>query len=190
MRIDIQPSIPTEGQLNRRVVLSGCSGGGKSTLLRELRRRGYPIVEEPGRRIVVEQMRINGAALPWVDMVAFLHRVSTLARDDLRSANMSKQWLFLDRGLVDAASALQHFTGVPVLDALADEVQHYHPLVFLVPPWPEIYARDQERRHGLTEATAEYLRLLDSYAALKYRICLVPKATVSERADFVLETLG
>jgi hypothetical protein len=36
------------------VVISGCSGGGKSTLLDELGRRRYAVVAEPGRRIVQE----------------------------------------------------------------------------------------------------------------------------------------
>ncbi|WP_410012764.1 AAA family ATPase [Sodalis sp. C49] len=35
--------------MNRLIVISGCSGGGKSTLLAELKRRGYTVVEEPGR---------------------------------------------------------------------------------------------------------------------------------------------
>jgi predicted ATPase len=34
----------------RFVLLSGCSGGGKSALLAELHARGYHVVEEPGRR--------------------------------------------------------------------------------------------------------------------------------------------
>lgn len=54
--------------MNRSVVMSGCSGGGKSTLLTELGRRGYPVVEEPGHRIVAEQMRSNGMALSWIDI--------------------------------------------------------------------------------------------------------------------------
>ena len=45
------------------VVISGCSGGGKSTLLTELGRRGYMTVEEPGRRIVKEELLGNGLAL-------------------------------------------------------------------------------------------------------------------------------
>jgi len=32
-----------------RIVLSGCSGGGKSTLLMELARLGFQTFEEPGR---------------------------------------------------------------------------------------------------------------------------------------------
>jgi predicted ATPase len=34
---------------NRFVVISGCSSGGKSTLLTGLGRRGYATVKEPGR---------------------------------------------------------------------------------------------------------------------------------------------
>ena len=50
--------------MNRFVVISGCSSGGKSTLIAELSRRGYAVVEEPGRRIVKEEMARNGLALP------------------------------------------------------------------------------------------------------------------------------
>ena len=38
-------------------MISGCSGGGKSTLQEELGQRGYATVEEPGRRIVKEQLQ-------------------------------------------------------------------------------------------------------------------------------------
>jgi predicted ATPase len=56
--------------MNRFVVIPGCSGGGKSVLLAELGRRGYAVVEEPGRRIVREGMEGEGSALPWVDTAA------------------------------------------------------------------------------------------------------------------------
>ena len=59
---------------DRFVVISGCSGGGKSTLLSELGRRGYGTVEEPGRRIVREEMLGEGSALPWTDATAFARR--------------------------------------------------------------------------------------------------------------------
>lgn len=58
--------------MNPFVIISGCSGGGKSTLLAELQRRGYPVIEEPGRRIVEEQLGTGGHALPWLDMPAFM----------------------------------------------------------------------------------------------------------------------
>ncbi len=53
------------------VVVSGCSGGGKSTLLAEMALRGYHVHPEPGRQIVKEQLHIGGDGLPWENAVKF-----------------------------------------------------------------------------------------------------------------------
>src|SRR5271167_1547599 len=103
---------------SRFVVISGCSSGGKSTLLTELGRRGHAIVEEPGRRIVKEETLGAGLALPWADETAFARRAIALALADRAAANGVAGWVFFDRGLIDAAAALQHLTGEPALGAL------------------------------------------------------------------------
>jgi predicted ATPase len=171
------------------VVISGCSGGGKSTLLAELSRRGYAVVSEPGRRIVREELECGGSALPWVDGAAFVRRAIEMALADRARAGALEGWVFFDRGLIDAAAALQHVTGEQVLDPLRRS-HRYHRRVFLAPPWPEIYEPDPERRHGLDAARAEYARLLEAYPSLGYDVVLLPRVKVSERADFVLETLA
>ncbi|MGO4213890.1 AAA family ATPase, partial [Terriglobus sp. YAF25] len=66
----------------RFVILSGCSGGGKSSLLEELARRGYSVVEEPGRRIVREETEQGGLTLPWMDVAAFLRRAIAISLAD------------------------------------------------------------------------------------------------------------
>ncbi|HUB10647.1 MAG TPA: AAA family ATPase [Acetobacteraceae bacterium] len=174
---------------NRFVVISGCSGGGKSTLLNELARRGYATMEEPGRRIVKEEMRGAGVALPWVNHVAFARRAVAIALADRAAVSSDAGWVFFDRGLIDAAAALQHLTGEPALTNLG-QVHRYHRRVFLAPPWPEIYVTDAERRHGLDDAIAEYQRLLEVYPSLGYEVTILPKVGVRERADFVLPALA
>jgi predicted ATPase len=174
--------------MERFVVISGCSGGGKSTLLAELARRGHATVEEPGRRIVVEQSASGGRALPWIDPVAFARRAIAMAIAD-RATAPAQGWVFFDRGLIDAASALQHLTGEPVLKRLTTE-HRYNETAFLTPPWPEIYEIDDERRHGLKEAMVEYDRLLADYPAVGYRVQVLPKVGVQARADNVLAMLG
>lgn len=178
-----------ETSASRHVVLSGCSGGGKSTLLAELARRGFSTVPEPGRRIVAEELGAGGQALPWVDLAAFARRAIRLAFEDRRRAASETGWVFFDRGLVDAAVALHHAGGEPA-DAVPDRYERYHVRVFLVPPWPEIYGRDSERRHGLDDAISEYDRLLATYRAFGYDTIILPRTGVGERADFVLRHLG
>jgi len=159
-------------------------------LLDELGRRGYPTVEEPGRRIVTEQLRRKGTALPWIDEVAFVRLVIAQAHSDRDAArDLQGKWVFFDRGLIDASIALSHLTGEPILAPLSSSHRD-HRRVFMVPPWPEIYVTDDERRHSLNVGIAEYRRLISAYPALGYEVVTLPKVGVTERADFVLQTLA
>jgi predicted ATPase len=184
------PFLVRAGNVNidRFVVISGCSGGGKSTLLIELGQRGYATVEEPGRRIVKEEMLGAGLALPWVSEAAFARRGVEIALADRAAASRETGWVFFDRGLLDAAAALQHLTGEPTLTTIG-AAHRYHRMVFLTPPWPEIYVADSERRHSLNEAVAEYQRLLAVYPSLGYEVIILPKVSVHERANIVLHAL-
>lgn len=170
--------------MDRFIILSGCSSGGKSTLLAELARRGFATVEEPGRRIVIEETRNGGTALPWIDIEAFARRAIAMALEDRQKAPPEGP-VFFDRGLIDAASALRHVSGDAFIETLR-VANRYNRLVFLTPPWPEIYRGDSERKHGFDAAVEEYERLLRDYDELGYDISVLPKSGIEERADFIL----
>ncbi|TCS16096.1 putative ATPase [Caulobacter sp. BK020] len=135
-----------------------------------------------------EALAGDGAALPWVDLAAFARRAVAMALADLTAAEGLTGWVFFDRGLVDAATALEHATGEAVLEPLG-RAHRYHRRVFLASPWPEIYVNDPERPHGFEAAEAEYGRLLSAYERLGYAVSILPKTDVAARADFVLEAL-
>ena len=175
--------------MDHRVVISGCSGGGKATLLEALQERGYAVVEEPGRRVVREELVSSGSALPWIDAAAFARRAVATTIADWHAATDLEGWVFFDRSLVDAASALEHATGDDVLPELG-RAHCYHRLVFFAPPWPEIYEHDDERQHGFDMAAGEYARLLADYPSLGYDIAVLPKIGMAKCADFILRTLG
>jgi predicted ATPase len=61
---------------NGRYLITGCSGGGKSSLIDALSVYGYTVVPEAGRLIVQEQLAIGGKILPWLDMTSFVRRLS------------------------------------------------------------------------------------------------------------------
>lgn len=170
-------------------VISGCSGGGKSTSLAELARHGFATIEEPGRRVVREELASSGGALPWIDGIAFARRITALAKQDYEAARTLPGPVFFDRGVIDAAVALDHMTEEQALPDLAARYR-YASLVFLAPPWPELFASDAERRHDFASAVAEYDRLAAAYPALGYDVILLPKVSVAERLAFVLEQVG
>lgn len=157
-------------------------------VIEELQRRGFETVQESGWRIIQEGWRGDGSAFPWVDGVAFAQRAIVMAHTDRAAARRCAAWVFFDRSLIDAASALYHLTGVSVLASL-DKADRYHRQVFLAPPWLEIYVNDPERRHSLEEAVTEYERLEKIYLSLGYNVKVSPKASVTERADLILNVL-
>jgi predicted ATPase len=175
--------------MKRFVVISGCSGGGKSTLLTELAERGHEIVNEPGRRIVKNELAAGGSTLPWTDPAAFARRAIGLALADYAAATQLGGWVFFDRGLIDAAAAVEHLTGEPTLVSLGSTYRYYD-RVFVAPPWREIYITDSQRRHGFDDAVAEFERLIEVYPSLGYDVVVLPKVGTAERADFIMRVLN
>lgn len=166
--------------MDRFFVLSGCSGGGKSTLIAALAARGYAIVPEPGRRV----LRAGGPA-PWEDLAGFLRACLALAVTDHAEAARSRGPVVFDRCAIDAVSGLEALG-----EAVVDPGLHYASPVFLAPPWAELFARDVERRHGFADAVAEYARLSRAFPAAGYAVEIMPKASVAERAAWIAARIG
>lgn len=174
---------------DRFILLTGCSGGGKSTLLQALADRGFGTVQEPGRRIVADEIACHGRALPWVDMKAFALRAVEMAKADLHSARPLSGLVFFDRGLIDAAVALA-YSGGPTMSEILGDTRHYSKQVFMTPPWKDLFTNDAGRRHAFDAAVQEHHRLEHALSALGYTKIELPKVSVQERADFIIGMCG
>ena len=172
---------------NRFILITGCSSGGKSSLLKALSEQGFATIQEPGRRIVIKELASDGAALPWTNMKAFALHAIEMAKADLSAAHTYDGFVFFDRGLIDAAVALENSGGQSISQTLG-EVQHYQRQVFVAPPWKELFFNDAERRHDFSAAVQEHARIISALLALGYAIKELPKASVQERVEFVLSS--
>lgn len=66
----------------------------------------------------------------------------------------------------------------------------YHPTVFVAPPWPEIYAHDEERKQDFDEAVRTHDAIAEGYRRHGYDLVPLPKADVASRVEFVRQRLG
>jgi len=185
------PGNPALGESGLAVVLSGCSGGGKSTLLDALAARGYAVWPEAGRQVVREEMHVGGDGLPWADAEKFVALAASRTMYFFNAAVASAAPVFFDRSLVDLTSFLD-MKGIDVPAHLKRAVAayRYRREVFVVPPWPDIFAADAERQKTFADACREYEALAEGYLAAGYRLVEVPRIGVEARADFVLRHLG
>lgn len=61
---------------------------------------------------MLQELNGAGVALRWVDLEAFARRAIDMETGDRNRVAYSQDWVFFDRGLLDAAIALEHATGL------------------------------------------------------------------------------
>ena len=169
-----------------RVLITGCSGGGKSTLISELVRRGHTPVAEPGRRVIAAERAAGGDGLPWINPRRFARACLAMATTDWSQAGPGLT--FFDRGVVDAAVALRRLGEDAGAEVALQKCRYDR--VIVAPPWRELFLADPDpdRRHGFPAAEMEYHAILDRLRGLELCADTLPKTNVVARADW-LETL-
>lgn len=174
-----------------RVAITGCSGGGKTTLINALAEAGFRTVEEPGRNIVQAALKSGEDVLPWRNPAGFAERAAELSLQSWAEIEGYDCPVFFDRTVIDAVSHLErHGLGVPETVRQAEAACRLTSPVFFAPPWREIHINDEERPVPFEEAVQEYDHLIEAYGARGYAIILLPKTSVEARILFVLEQLG
>ncbi len=174
----------------RRIVISGCSGGGKSSLIEVLETAGFSTIKEAGRAIVREQMTTGGDALPWTNPASFSIQLAERAILQYEVGIETEETVFYDRSLIDPIAFLdQHGLAVPDDLEQAITIYRYDDPVFVVPPWKKIYVSDAERPKPFEQAEEEYTFLITRYRQAGYRLLEIPKISTSERAAFVINHL-
>jgi predicted ATPase len=170
------------------VVITGGPGAGKTTLLRELERRGFATVEDTPRAIIRSRRALGLSPRP--SPLEFAEQV--LRRDvELYEQNTGQARTFFDRGVPDALAMVADAAPERRAELVALAADYpYHPVVFVLPPWEEIYITDDERDHTFAHAVRVCESLVAWYQLCGYHVASVPKLPVAERCDYVLSALN
>ena len=171
------------------VVLTGGPGAGKTALLSELGTRGYPTVGESARAIIAERVARGLSARP--EPPIFARQILRRDVEKYRRLAPGPEWTFFDRGVLDALALLQEVDPLPMEDLRRLlSAYPFHARVFILPPWESIYTNDAERDQTFAEAVHVYGKLQRWYQSCGYRVHEVPRLSVQQRADHVLQTLS
>jgi len=179
---------------NKLIIITGCSGGGKSTLIDTLNQMGYTSMPEAGRIIVKDQMENNGNNLPWINEMGFcnllIEKSIAFYKKALLIESAKDNVVFFDRSFLDAVSYYQTHSkkDVDFYDELIDQFKFSNP-VFMTPPWKEIFSEDSERKHSYETAVFEYDRLKQFYPSQGYTVIDIPKISIEKRLEFILSLI-
>ncbi|MCC9138216.1 AAA family ATPase [Pontibacter silvestris] len=170
-----------------KYIISGGPGAGKTTLLQALHQKGYNVSEEASRQLIIEEIAKGSDCLPWGNLPCFARKVLERMIQDFGHAHTTSRTTFFDRGIPDIISYLK-VAAQPVDEVYEQAMQQnrYSPLVFLAPPWQDIYVNDSERWQTFEEAVILFHAIKETYQSLRYTIVELPKASVAERVNFVI----
>ncbi|HET9204630.1 MAG TPA: AAA family ATPase [Burkholderiaceae bacterium] len=171
-----------------RVLITGGPGVGKTTLLSELGARGYATVAESARAIISER-RARGQS-PRPEPMEFAQEILRRDTEKYHLHSSESGWVFFDRGLVEALGMVHEVAPLSAHELGAALRTHpFHPCVFILPPWPDIYTKDEERDHSFPWVERVHGALVRWYGSCGYVLHEVPRVSVGARAEFVLRTL-
>ena len=175
--------------MEKKIVITGAPGTGKTSIITQLRKSGYSCSEEISREIITEQIESSGKVLPWLNLEAFSKRVFLLRKSQY--INTPKDFLhFFDRGLLDVIAYMK-MDALPISKHYKEDCEkyRYNTTVFYTPIWEEIYINDSERKESLESAITIEKSILETYSFFRYNLIEIPKLTTGERVDFILSKI-
>jgi predicted ATPase len=181
-------------QQNIPIVISGCSSGGKSTLITELSKMGYAVFHEVATEIVKDQRAVNGNITPWKNPGAFCKLLIEKSIEDFYRAkamtDVREQLIFFDRSYLEGIRyyKMLHSIAANKYDYLIDDLRYFS-TVYMTPPWEEIYCQNEERKHSFQKSVDDFGGLLSFYPKCGYKTIELPKVDVRRRVQFMLSSI-
>ena len=170
----------------KRYVLTGGPCAGKTTVLEILKKRGFSVVPEAARDMIVKNTANGGDVLPWKNLQKFQ---DTTVWIQFWRELFSKPYgiLFLDRGIVDPVGYCAVFTAnVPKITRWFG--RNRYEKIFLLDLLPD-YMADESRKEDREMAKLIHEELRKGYISYGYEVIQVPFLTPEERVEFILRSL-
>lgn len=175
-----------------RVIVSGGPGVGKTTLLQALAARGHAVVSDSARELIRER-KARGLS-PRPAPAAFARALLARDLDKLATTAASSGWTFFDRSPFEALAMLDEASAPAPAEFASMQArlalrQYFHPTVFVLPPWREIYVQDAERDHDFEHCQRVHHALVALYGGLGFVVDVLPCTPVPTRVAHVLQVL-
>lgn len=149
---------------------------------------GHPVLHEISRDIITQEGTKLGGDDPWRNLLEFSEVIWKLRSEQHREAANYTRDVFFDRSLLDTLSYLQA-GDKPIPDWMDPTPFPYHYKVFIFPPWEAIYRTDDARWEPFETVVQVHESLVSTYTSLGYELIEVPRKSVGERVEFILNVV-
>jgi len=176
--------------MQRKVVITGGPGTGKSTLIDELLKRGFNCLPEISREIT-EMARRNGIEQLFLKNPMLFSEMLLEGRENQYkiATKMDTELIFFDRGIPDVHAYMNYISIDYPPVYIEKSTKYRYDTIFITPPWEEIYITDNERYENFEQSLAIFNHLRKTYETLNYTLIEVPHGNITFRTDFILDRI-
>ncbi|HSI68768.1 MAG TPA: ATP-binding protein [Gillisia sp.] len=175
---------------NKKIVITGGPGTGKSSVIKHLELMGHICFHEVSREITAAAQKEGITQLFLEKPILFSEKLLEARVIQHKEATVAEGTaVFLDRGIPDVVAYMEYFgTNYPEKFHHACR-NHNYDRIFLLPPWEDIYITDNERYESFEQALLIHDYLKKTYLSYGYEPMEVPKSSIENRSDFILNNI-
>ncbi len=178
----------------KRIVITGGPGTGKTSVIRVLEQKGYFCFHEVIRDLTLEAKRngdptkFHSNPLAFVDDPFRFNQflLETRLAHFKAGEDLDHKVVFYDRGLPDVLAYMKYFEQEYPEEFVSYCERHKYDRVIILPPWEDIYTRDEERLESFDQAIEIHEELVNTYSEFRYPSITVPRGSVEERAEYII----
>ena len=183
---------------SKKIVVTGAPGTGKTVLVEALEHKGFKCYHEiirtmtaSARKEGTRKEQVSNPLLFVDDPFEFNKFLLESRLNHLHDSNtIDEPFCFFDRGTPDVLAYMNYFE-----QQYGEEFEeicssHRYTSIFILPPWKEIYKRDNERLETFEQAEELHHHLLDTYKKFDYDPIIVPPDSIDNRLNFVISSVS
>ena len=180
-----------------RIVITGGPGTGKTSIINTLKDKNFHCFDEIIRTLTLEAKKEGDSSKHISNPIAFVNDpkkfntnlINGRVEQFLQANTIAKDISFFDRGIPDVLAYMAFFNQEYGTEFVSPCKTYKYDMIFLLPPWKEIYKSDNERFESFDEAQQIHNHLEKIYRKFGYHIIEVPFGTVEARTDFILNSV-
>lgn len=175
-----------------KAVIDGGPGTGKTSIIKELKKRGYNVAPEAARIVLKRKKYRENPHLSKSDIKEIQLAIWDISIKEYRSAlkENKNHILFFDRGLFSGISYMILGKVKPTKEMLEQAKLVLYDYVFIVNPLPKkFYVNDNVRREDYKVSKNIHKQVIASYKKFGYKPIIVPFGTVKQRTNFIIRRI-
>jgi len=183
---------------SKKIVITGGPGTGKTSIINGLEAAGYKCFHEVIRDITIDAKKTGDLQSFTTNPIALVSDSEMFNQKLLdgrtqhykASLAVKDEVVFFDRGIPDVLAYMNYFKQEYSDGYINAATKNKYDVIFLLPMWQLIYTNDDERFESYDEGVEIEDQLKKIYKRCGYDVITVPKDTIENRINFILEAVS